>query len=133
MATVGDETFCRAAILGDETRRDVDAFEMREAEALEGVEAVAAAAEELNNLCAARPLLRTEAVEASDELLNFLLRRFEAKVGGFPGVGYGDGGGASAGICGSVFHWRLAEIRAGRNFAQEVSHRLKNFSRLSAA
>lgn len=87
LAAIGNEIFCRPAIFGDQSGGEVHAFEARETEALQRVQAVAAAAKEFHDFCIARPLVRTQFPQPRNKLLNLLLRRFEAQVRGFPRIG----------------------------------------------
>jgi hypothetical protein len=89
MAAVGDEAFCGAAILRDQAGGKIHSFEVRKLKALERIQTIAAAAKQFHNLGIAGPLGSTEFLEARDKFLNFLLRRFETKVGSFPGIGGG--------------------------------------------
>jgi len=77
--------------LREQPGREVDTFDAREAEALESDQAVSAAAKKLDNLGIAGPLASAQAIEPGNKLLNFLFRRFETEIGGFPGIrGQGD-------------------------------------------
>ena len=47
---IGHDAFCRTVIFGDQARGEIDACEIREAELLQSVQTVAAAAEKLDDL-----------------------------------------------------------------------------------
>ena len=104
LAAIGDGAFCGAFELGDEARRKVYAFDARKAEALESDEAIAAAAEELDDFGVVWPLAGTEEIEAGNKFLDLLLRRFETQVGGFPGIGSEGVRNGSVRIGGAIFH-----------------------------
>ena len=84
---IGDGAFRGAFELSDEAGREVHSFDTGEAEAIESDQAVSAAAKKFDNFGIARPLRSAESSEARDKLLNFMLRRFETQVRGFPGIG----------------------------------------------
>lgn len=87
LAAISDETSCRPVVFGDQPGRQIDAFEACETETLQRVQAVAAAAKQFYGFFIARPLVRTQFPQPRNELLSFLLRRFEAQIRGFPGIG----------------------------------------------
>src|SRR6266436_3976467 len=84
---IGDGAFCGAFELSDEAGGKVHSFDAGEAEAIESDQSVSAAAKKFDNFGIARPLRSAESSEARDKLLNFMLRRFETQVRGFPGIG----------------------------------------------
>src|SRR5438552_14706424 len=86
-AAIGEDAFGGAFELREQPRREVHTFDAREAEALKSDQAVPAAAKKFDNFGAARPLAGAKAIEPRNELLDFLFRRFEAKIRGFPGIG----------------------------------------------
>jgi hypothetical protein len=75
--------------LRDQTGRQIHAFDAYKSQLLESIESIPAAAKEFHDFGIARPLVCAQFLEACDKFLNFLFRRFEAQVGGFPGIGCG--------------------------------------------
>ena len=86
-AAIGDRALRWAFVLFEETRREVHAFDVGEAETLKGDQAVAAAAKKFDDFGVARPLTGAQTIEACEKLLNFLFGLFKTQVGGLPGVG----------------------------------------------
>lgn len=70
--------------MGQERGGEINAFQPGESQAGEGVQAVAAAAEEFDDFRVARPIARAGPFEAAEELADFLLGGFEAEIGCFP-------------------------------------------------
>ncbi len=83
---IRDRAFRRAFELRKEPGRQVHAFEPGEAETLQSDQPVSAPAKKFDDFGVAGPLRSAQAIEARDKLLNFLFRRFESQVGGFPGI-----------------------------------------------
>ncbi len=87
LAAVGYQAFCRTAILRDQAGRQIHALQTLETQPVQSRQAVSPSAKELNNLCVARPLRGAQSTQALRKFLNFLFRRFESQVCGFPSVG----------------------------------------------
>src|SRR5260370_786653 len=86
LTAVADNTSCRPAIPGDQPGRHIHAFDAGETETFERDQTVPAPAKEFDNFGFARPFARPQSIEARNKLLNFLLRRLETQIGGFPGI-----------------------------------------------
>jgi hypothetical protein len=89
LAAIGDKTLRGPLILSDQTGRQVHAFDASETETLESNQTVSASAKKLHNFGAAWPLSGAQAIEAGDKLPDFLLRRLETQISGFPRIGQG--------------------------------------------
>src|SRR6266699_6984150 len=89
LTTIANNSFRRPPIVCDQSRRQIHAFDSREAETTESDQAVSAAAKKLDDFGVARPLRSAQSIQAPDKFLNFLFRRFETQIRGFPGVGQG--------------------------------------------
>ncbi len=86
-ATIADNAFSRPAVLRDQSRRQIHAFQARKTEPFERDQTVSAPAKEFDNFSVARPLRSTQSSQALGKLLNFLVRGFETQVSGFPWIG----------------------------------------------
>ena len=82
----------RPAITTREARRDVDSFDVIEAEVVQRAKSVAATAEEFDDLHVTRPVARAEFHEPLLKFVYLLLRRFKAQVSLFPRVRCGCSG-----------------------------------------
>ena len=85
-AAVADITLCGAFEPFKKGGGKVSAFDIMKAETFKGVEPVAAAAEELDDLCVTRPLIGAELLKTPRELGDFLLGSFKTRVGFLPFV-----------------------------------------------
>src|SRR5262249_7012430 len=100
----------RALVLGEERRGEVDPFQASEPKLLEGMDAVAPAAEDLDDLRILRPVVGPEPAQPPEELAALLGRGLEARVGLLPGAGWGDRG---AVVSGSRGHGGGSPVRDG--------------------
>src|SRR5258708_9014774 len=88
LTTIANNTFRRASIVCDQPRRQIHAFDLREAATLESDQAVSASAEKFDDFGVARPFRSAPSIESPHKLLSCLFRRFETQVYDFPGIAH---------------------------------------------
>ena len=85
-AAVPDVALRETLVFGDEPRGKVHAFDVAESQLFKGPETVAATAEKLDDLRVLGPAAGADLPEPAEELADFILRRFEPQISGFPSV-----------------------------------------------
>ena len=83
---IADGAFCWAAILRNQTRRKIHAFEMFETELIKRVQSISTTAKKFDDLGVARPFAGAQTIEPGDKFLDFLFGRFKTEIGGFPWI-----------------------------------------------
>src|ERR1700730_8664980 len=84
LPAIGNRALGVSAVLREQMRGQVDAFESRESESLQSVKPVAAAAKQLDNFGVARPAGGSQIPQPFGKFLNLLLRCLKPLIGGFP-------------------------------------------------
>lgn len=85
-AAVSDVALRETLVFGDEPRGKVHAFDVAESQAFKGPQAVAAAAEKLDDLRILRPAVGAALSEPAEKLPDFIFGRFEPQISGFPRI-----------------------------------------------